>query len=397
MAVDDLWYRSARDPQTGERLPSARHGRGKRWRVRYADDSGKPCTQAFDRKIDADQFDAGVRTDVARGLYIDPALGKETVESYAERWRQAQVYRGSTAVGAESAFRLHINPVLGKRPLSSVRTSHVQAWVKGLDVGPSTVRVIYGFLSVMFTSAVQDRAVAVTPCQNVTLPELPHAEHLILTPDQVHALAEAMPDRWRAMVYIGAGCGLRSGEVMGLERKHIDFMRREIHVEQQLIVYSGRKPHLTPPKSRTSRRVVEMPQVVADALARHYAEFPPVPVAVEDDTDPRHKRRVREAELVFTNSAGRPIYRNNLTKHWANAARDLGLPPKTGFHALRHYFATLLIFAGANVKTVQLALGHHSPTMTLDTYIGLWPDQLDRTRTLVDQALGTSSVQAKAQ
>jgi integrase len=48
----------------------------------------------------------------------------------------------------------------------------------------------------------------------------------------------------------------------------------------------------------------------------------------------------------------------------------------------------LLIFAGANVKTVQMALGHSSPTITLDTYVGLWPDQIDRTRSLVDHALG---------
>jgi integrase len=55
---------------------------------------------------------------------------------------------------------------------------------------------------------------------------------------------------------------------------------------------------------------------------------------------------------------------------------------------LRHYCATLLIFAGASVKTVQVALGHSSPTITLNTYVGLWPEQIDRTRSLVDQALG---------
>ena len=37
MAVDDLWYLRKRDPATGERLPSQRHGRGKRWRVRWID------------------------------------------------------------------------------------------------------------------------------------------------------------------------------------------------------------------------------------------------------------------------------------------------------------------------------------------------------------------------
>lgn len=40
------------------------------------------------------------------------------------------------------------------------------------------------------------------------------------------------------------------------------------------------------------------------------------------------------------------------------------------------------------MKTVQLALGHSTPMVTLNTYVGYWPDQNDRTRTLVDQAPG---------
>ena len=60
-----------------------------------------------------------------------------------------------------------------------------------------------------------------------------------------------------------------------------------------------------------------------------------------------------------------------------------------GFHGLRHYYATLLIHAGASVKTVQLAPGHSTPTVTLNEYVHEWPDVLDRTRSLVDGALGT--------
>jgi integrase len=65
-----------------------------------------------------------------------------------------------------------------------------------------------------------------------------------------------------------------------------------------------------------------------------------------------------------------------------------GLPPRWGFHGLSHYYATLLIHAGATVKTVQLALGHSTPTVTLNEYVHEWPDVLDRTRSLVDRALG---------
>jgi integrase len=54
----------------------------------------------------------------------------------------------------------------------------------------------------------------------------------------------------------------------------------------------------------------------------------------------------------------------------------------------------LLIHAGASVKTVQLALGHSTPTTTLNQYVHEWPDALDRTRALVDRALGTRETAA---
>ncbi|MCY7343972.1 MAG: tyrosine-type recombinase/integrase [Pseudonocardia sp.] len=45
----------------------------------------------------------------------------------------------------------------------------------------------------------------------------------------------------------------------------------------------------------------------------------------------------------------------------------------TGFHDLRHYYASLLIRHGESVKTVQRRLGHATPAETLDTYAYLWP------------------------
>jgi integrase len=395
MLTDNLWYSSRREKGPDGRLlpptPTKRHGRGKRYRVRTP---GLPSVLVA-KKSDAERLDAERQTDLARGQYIDPKLGRETVAAAGVRYRDTQLYRGSTEELVERAFRLHINPTLGRMSIAQVRPSHIQSWVKGLDLAPSTVRVVYALLCGMFAAAVRDRAIASSPCVGVTLPELPHVEQTILTPSQVHSLAAGLPDRYGAMVYVGAGCGLRHGEAVGLEVAHIDFLRRELHVRQQLTSHAGRPPYLAPPKTKTSRRTVELPKVTADALARHLQVHPPRPVEIVDETDPR-RVRTRMASLVFTNSADRPIYRANWSHTWAPVARSIGLPEKTGFHALRHYFASLLIFSGASVKTVQMSLGHSTPTITLNTYVGLWPEQIDRTRSLVDAALGTAPEEAAA-
>jgi integrase len=158
-----------------------------------------------------------------------------------------------------------------------------------------------------------------------------------------------------------------------------------------LVVLAGRRPYLAPPKTKTSKRTNELPDITANVLARHLEGFPVCPVELDDEIDLRRPVR-RLASLIFTNDCGRPIHRADWSHIWTPAVKTAGLPKGFGLRDLRHYFATVLIFGGANVKTVQLAMGHTTPTITLNTYVG-WPDALDRTRSPVNDAVGcTASV-----
>lgn len=389
MPVDDLWFLSRRGPNR-ERLKSKRHGRGKRWRVRYNDPDGKPKQRLYGRKPDAERFDATMRADVSRGVYIDPAGSRTTVEEYAKRWRGQQLHRDTSAERQERVLRLHVIPLLGQLQLGQVRASHVKGWVKdrATELASSTLRVIYnGTVVPLFNAAVADRLIGVSPLIGIRLPDVEPGEYHIATPEQVHALSESLPKRYQAIPYVAAGCGWRAGEVFGIELSAVDFLRREAHVHHQLKVVSGRRPFLAQPKTRTSKRTNELPEIVSLNLARHVESFPPREVEIDDDTDPRAPRR-RKATLLFTNEAHDAIHPASWSHVWSAAVRKVGLPAGYGLRDLRHYFATVLIFGGANVKTVQLAMGHTTPTVTLNTYVGYWPDAVDRTRNLVDSALG---------
>lgn len=392
MAVDDLWYLRTKGPD-GKRLPSKRHGRGKRWRVRWVDpDTGRERTELFEKKVDADTHDANMHADISRGQYVNPAAGRMTVEQWAEQWRHQLLHRDSTVDRVERAIRRHIVPMLGSLPLSQVRASHIRAWVKDRHATLSavTVRGIYQtVLAPMFTAAVVDRRIGLSPCIDIPLPAVDSAEFYIATPKEVHALAVALPSEYRAAVYLAAGCGWRAAEVMGLEVDGIDFLRREVHVRHQLKSVQGRPPLLAVTKTRNSKRTNELPQIVATALARHLEKHPVSPVRIIDETDEK-KPIEREAHLLFLDHLGKPFARSTWSRFWRPAVKKAGLPEGFGLRDLRHYFATCLIFGGANVKTVQLAMGHSTPTTTLNTYVGLWPDAVDRTRTLVDTALGTA-------
>ena len=151
-----------------------------------------------------------------------------------------------------------------------------------------------------------------------------------------------------------------------------------MHVDRQLVTVSGRVPFLGPPKTPASVRTIPLPTVVVDALAAHLAAYPPL-----------------EDGFVFVTDAGRPIRRTAFGDTWRAAVKASGAPAGTGFHELRHYYASLLIRHGESVKVVQARLGHASASETLDTYSHLWPDSDDRTRAAVDSVLSADYVRTK--
>jgi integrase len=134
-----------------------------------------------------------------------------------------------------------------------------------------------------------------------------------------------------------------------------------------------------------------MPEIVRSALVAHEAAVPGVSIEVSDDTDPARPVR-RMASPIFVNEGGQLVRPSWWWQVWSAMIAETGLSGAINLRALRHYFATVLIFGGANVKTVQLAMGHTTPTITLNTYVGYWPDAVDRTRSLVDAAFCTQSV-----
>lgn len=190
-----------------------------------------------------------------------------------------------------------------------------------------------------------------------------------MAPAQVAAMIESVGDRYRALIVLLAGSGIRSGEALGLTVDRVDFLRRSTRVDRQLVTISGAPPRLGPVKTPASVRTIPVPQMVVDELALHLEQYQPGP-----------------GGLIFTDGKGDPIRRNAFGHIWRRAATKAGVEGFTP-HDLRHYAASVLIDQGASVKAVQRHLGHSSATTTLDTYAHLWPDSEDVTRRALDAGL----------
>ena len=112
-----------------------------------------------------------------------------------------------------------------------------------------------------------------------------------------------------------------------------------------------------------------MARVVVDAIRDH------------DATYGHH-----EFGLIFTTESGSPLTTSPLHGAWQKAARMIGVQATP--HDLRHYYASVQIRAGQSIKVLQALLGHKSAVETWDTYGHLMGDEDDRSRSVIEDALG---------
>jgi integrase len=125
-----------------------------------------------------------------------------------------------------------------------------------------------------------------------------------------------------------------------------------------------------PLKSDTSMTAVPVGQELALRLAAHVEQWPS-----------------REGSVLL-NDLFRQLAPWTLERAIRTArAKVPGLPGDFRYHDLRHFYASMLIASGADVKVVQSRLRHASAKTTLDTYGHLWPDSDDSTRAAIDAAM----------
>jgi integrase len=330
-----------------------------KWRARYRDPSGREHARHFDRKLDAQRWVDSQETAKTHGEWIDPALSRVTVGSWAAEWLAGQVQlKPSTRARYAGVLRVQVLPTWEGVPLKAVTHTDVSRWIAQLvadGLSPRSVHKAHRVFSLVLDLAVRDGRLTRNPAAGVRLPRAVMARKRFLTAAEVAALADAS-GRYRELVYVLAYCGLRLGEAAGLRVGDVDLARRRLRVERSVSDVDGRLVATTP-KTHHAREV-PVPAFVA-------AMLPDIMVGRAAD-DP-----------LFTGPGGGLLRGNNFRRRFFDrAVISAGLSGVTP-HDLRHTAASLAVSAGANVKAVQRMLGHASAAMTLDVYAGLFGDDLD--------------------
>jgi integrase len=397
VSVADRWH-LARPPAGAKtcgkhkgKVASAGHERGLRWQVRGIDDSGLPVKRNFEYKEDADAYDADLKAAVKAGTYVDDKAGKVTFREYAEQWRKRRRKQGySTAERVERGLRIHVYPVIGDVPMSvlSRRVSVVSDWIAGMKLHPNTARLLIGTVSAVFKAAIDDRVIARNPlkAESVEKPDEVTAEVEVWSPAQLEAVASVMAGRMAAMAWLGAVTGLRQGELLGLDAGSVDWQRRQVRVDAQ-VIQAGGGIAFGPLKNRKPRTVPVAANVML-LLRQHDGLFPASGVTLpwSDKKDPRRDGKPVTRRLLFTDPRGRAYYRQTVNREWRKAWTAAGIPDHgrhNGMHVLRHTAASQWLSGGLNVAKVAAYLGD-TVAVVLKTYAHWVPGDDDLGRAIMD-------------
>ncbi len=353
MTVQDLWHTTGTltrcadcRQKTGPR--TARHGRGRRWRVVVP---GHP-SKAFTVKADAIEWE--------RRLWDErPTSANDRVEDLVKLWLDGKRHLTPRAfLQCRDAAQRATNEY-GHRLPSELGRGEVQAWVSGLTVtvkgetrpASRTIRskalqALAGALRIAVETGQVDRNVA----DEVRIPKAQRRPARFLEPAELARLADASD--WPAAIWLLGTGGFRISEALALTVGSIDARRKRAHVQRS--------------KSGRERDVPLVPRVL-DMLDLERPKREPLLV---------HPRGNRMRPDTFRWQVVLP------------AARRAGIEGLTT-HDLRHTAASLAIRSGADVKMVQEMLGHASAAMTLDLYGHLFHSGLDDVATRMEELFET--------
>jgi integrase len=318
------------------------------------------------------------------GLTVSPE--NPTVEAFLGGWLSAMrpSVRSTTWQRYEGLLRHHAIPEIGKVRLSKLTPLHVQRlYASRLEAGlsPTTVRHLHTVLHRALGHAVKWGLLPRNPIDLVDAPKMAQTEMVALTREQTRRLLEAARgERLESLYVLALTTGMRQGELFALRWRHVDLDRGVLQVRGTMQQVKG-GPQLAEPKTRGSRRQIQLTSAAVQALREHRvrqnAERLKLGAAWEDQ------------DLVFPNYVGRPLTPGNLVQRSFYPLLAKAGIPRVRFHDLRHTAATLLLEQGVHPKVVSEMLGHSTIAITLDLYSHVTPTMQKQAAEAMDRLLST--------
>lgn len=307
--------------------------------------------------------------------FVEPSirtLGEFLIEEWLPAMRAR--LRESTWESYAGELQRNVVPHLGQVPLQQINAVQLNGLYAQLlldgrrdgkgGLSPRSVRYVHMLIRKALKDAVRWQMLEQNPSDFADPPRLDPVAGIhgaVWTPDELaRFLKQAREERLYACWRLPPMTGMRRGEVLGLAWPAVDLDARRLTVVQTLIMAGG-QVRLSRPKTRRSRRVIDLDPGTVEALT----EWRNQQQAESAEWGPAWSN---ESGLVFTREDGSPLRPDSWGGSMFQRLCDEAGVPRIPFKNQRHTHATHLLAAGIPPKEVSYRLGHHSTGFTQDVY-----------------------------
>lgn len=344
------------------------------YQFRYTDEKGKRHTIYSSDLNELREKEVIIYRNIEDG--INYSAGQITVIELLERYISLkQGVRYNTKVGYKFVLNLTKKEDFGRTKIRDVHVSDAKKWMLKLHndgKGYSTLSSVRGVIKPAFQMAYEEDVVRRNPFDFKLSDVVPNdsEKRIALTMEQQTTWMEFIrTDKTYCKYYdefvVLLGTGMRVSEFCGLTKKDLDFKKRRIRVDHQLVRERGGKYYVEKTKTESGCRFIPMTPEVFQSLKKILAN-----------------RRKVHTEMVVSGYSGFILIdkkeQPKVALHIENEMRwamkkycklhsDKPLPNITP-HVYRHTFCTNMANAGMDAKTLQYLMGHADIGVTLNVY-----------------------------
>jgi|GEM_PF-2634212 len=305
-----------------------------------------------------------------------------TLDQFLPAWIEGFVAPPKRARGTYrsylGAYKNQIQPHLGAKKLSKLKTAMIQGWINELGVigtGARTVQIAFIVLKRALVSAVTQGYLSRNPCDGCELPRTPQKQMRVLSPQEmckllaeafhrphVHrrdAIIQRQGCRYRHLYRFLLLSGLRISEALGLKIDRIELKNGLVHVVEQLEWDSKDGWSFVPPKTKSSIRTIVLEDAAVRTLRHQLALIARDKELIED---------YQEYGLVFPTLRGTPSHPRNIQRQ-LDVLLERAELKHCCLHDLRRTCLTNLANRGLPLHQLKAYAGHTSITTTSQYYV----------------------------
>jgi len=335
--------------------------RGTKWTVRFRLD-GQKRLSGFDTKKDAEQ--AYVKA-LAVNNQSTTALTLQNLFELYKNYKRLKV-KESSYISFMQTLETYVLPYFAKTKLDNLTTNKIAEWqgiINALPIKFKTKDKIYVTFVNLINYAISFHGLPFNPVSKVgNFKNTEIAEPMDFWTETefeqfIAVIDDLLYKTLFATLYL---TGIRKGELIALNWQDINLAQNTISITKTYTrKVLGGGYALTSPKSKSSNRIVLIPQTLANLLKR-----------LQDE----QCQQVGYTKKCFVFGFSRPLPTSNIDHQKRRYCTLSGVKP-IRIHDFRHSHASLLINKGHSALLVAQRLGHSDINMTLNTYSHLFPNK----------------------